>query len=345
MRTLAQILAFLLFLPAAPGHWEPQNSGVDASFRGISVVSAAVAWVGGTKGVVLRTMDAGTHWENVSVPGAEALDFRAIHALDGNTAFAMSAGPGDQSRIYHTMDGGRHWQLQFSNQEPKAFYDCFAFWDPAHGIALSDSVNGRFLLLSTADGQKWSALEPSVIPAALPEEGAFAASGTCIATFGSSDVWFATGGPAARVFHSADRGNTWTAAASPIRSGASTQGIFSIAFWSRKDGVIVGGDYKDPKNNQRNAAFTHDGGKNWTLARQGPNGYRSAVAVVPGSHPPMLIAAGTTGSDYSLDGGNTWQPMDGVEYNSLGFAAGGGWAVGPQGRIARFSGMRAGATR
>src|SRR5215469_15901789 len=337
---IRRVLLFAILAGSAMlsfAQWEQQNSGSDAQLRGISVVSAKVAWASGTKGTVLRTVDSGKHWEKVGIAGAEALDFRDIQAFDQKSAFVLSAGPGEQSRIYRTSDGGRRWQLQFTNKEPKAFYDCFAFWDKTHGIALSDSVDGKFLLLNTTDGKSWSSLQPRQLPAALLNEGAFAASGTCVATFGKNDAWFVTGGPAARVFHSSDRGKTWTAAATPLQRGAPSQGVFSVAFWSRENGAVVGGDYKDPVNKNRNAAFTSDGGKTWELATKSPAGYRSAVAVIPGAS-PILIAVGTSGSDYSVDGGNTWEPIDSLEYNAVNFAlANAGWAVGPNGRIAHFT--------
>ena len=337
---IRRVLLFAILTGSAMlsfAQWEQQNSGSDAQLRGISVVSAKVAWASGTKGTVLRTVDSGKHWEKVGVAGAEGLDFRDIQAFNEKTAFVLGAGPGEQSRIYRTSDGGRHWRLQFTNKEPKAFYDCFAFWDKTHGIALSDSVDGKFLLLSTTDGKSWSSLQPRQLPAALPNEGAFAASGTCVATFGKNDAWFVTGGPAARAFHSTDRGKTWSAAETPLQSGAPSQGIFSVAFWSRENGVVVGGDYKDPANKTRNAALTNDGGKTWEPATKGPAGYRSAVTVIPGAS-PVLIAVGTSGSDYSLDGGKTWEPIDSLEYNAVSFAAANaGWAVGPNGRMAHFT--------
>jgi len=338
-RFLIILLSVVAAFTPAWGQWQPQESGTVAQLRGISAVSERVAWASGTKGTVLRTIDSGKHWEKVGIAGAEALDFRDIEAFDENTAFALSAGPGEQSRIYKTTDGGRHWQLQFTNAEPKAFYDCLAFWDRNHGIALSDSVDGRFLLLSTSDGKTWSPLRSRELPAALANEGAFAASGTCITTFGKNDVWFATGGPAARVFHSGDRGQTWTVSETPILSGAPSQGIFSISFWNRSEGVIVGGDYKEPSRAEKIAAFTRDGGKTWALATKGPAGYRSAVAVNPGSSPLLLIAAGTSGSDYSRDGGKNWYPLDRSEYNSVSLVARLGWAVGPKGKIVHFPGI------
>src|SRR5579872_3882258 len=191
-------------LSDAFAQWEQQASGTSAPLRGISAVSAQVAWASGAQGTVLRTLDGGAHWARVGIAGAEQIDFRDIQAFDGQTAFVLGAGSGEQSRIYKTSDGGKHWTLQFTNHDPRAFYDCFAFWDARHGIALSDAVEGRFLLLTTSDGQTWKPFAPPSLPPALPQEGAFAASGTCIATAGKNRVWFVTGGPAARVFRSVD---------------------------------------------------------------------------------------------------------------------------------------------
>jgi photosystem II stability/assembly factor-like uncharacterized protein len=329
MRTAALLSITLCLAQLACGQ-KPQISGVDVQLRGISAVSDKVAWASGAKGTVLRTIDGGATWQRLEIVGAEALDFRDIQAFDQNTAFVLSIGPGDQSRIYKTTDGGRIWQRQFTNSDPKAFYDCFAFWDSTHGIAVSDSVDGKFPLITTSDGMNWNPVAVKKMPPALPTEGAFAASGTCIATFGKNDVWFGTGGPAARVFHSADRGLTWTVAETPIIHGAASQGIFSLAFWTAKDGVAIGGDYKDPKKGESVAAVTHDGGKTWKLTPKQPAGYRSAVAAGT-AH--ALIAVGTTGVDVSLDGGNSWNPMIAEDLNAVSFAGSSGWAVGPAGKI------------
>ena len=77
------------------------------------------------------------------------LDFRDVEAFDANTAYVLSIGEGENSRIYKTIDGGKNWKLQFKNTNPKAFFDAFAFWDEKHGIAMSDPVDGKYLLLET----------------------------------------------------------------------------------------------------------------------------------------------------------------------------------------------------
>lgn len=327
MRVAASFIIILLISSFAAAQ-KPQASGVDVQLRGISAVSDKVAWASGAAGTILRTTDGGVTWLKLDIVDADGLDFRNIQAFDQNTAYVLSIGPGEKSRIYKTSDGGKIWQRQFTNRDDKAFYDCFAFWDKTHGIAVSDSMDGKFPLISTSDGFTWNPVAVKKMPAALPTEGAFAASGTCIATFGKSDVWFGTGGPAARVFHSPDRGRTWTVAETPIIHGAATQGVFSLAFWTAKDGVAVGGDYKEPTKNANVAAVTHDGGKTWKVASQPPKGYRSAVAIGPAQ-----TAVGTSGADVSHDGGDTWNSLFAEDLNAVSFKGSYGWAVGPGGKI------------
>ncbi|HWY06104.1 MAG TPA: hypothetical protein VNY24_04545 [Candidatus Acidoferrales bacterium] len=92
------------------------------------------------------------------------------------------------------------------------------------------------------------------------------------------NIWFATGGKVARVFHSPDRGQTWQVFDTPIIHGPDSAGIFSVAFRDPLHGVVAGGDYKHPNDDGPNLAFTADGGKTWTLSPLHPQAYFSAVA-------------------------------------------------------------------
>jgi photosystem II stability/assembly factor-like uncharacterized protein len=308
---------------------------VSVSLRGVSALSRNVIWASGADGTALVSKDAGASWRSGKVPGASALDFRDVHAVDDRTAYLLSSGPGDKSRIYKTTDAGAHWTLQFTNADPQGFFDAFGFWDSRRGIVLGDPVSGTFAILTTQDGgAHWTKQHG---PPALPGEGAFAASGTCIIVIGKHESWFATGGPGgARVFHSNDRGISWTVSSTPLRNDAASAGIFSLGFSDALHGVAVGGNYTKAADGTRNVAVTTDGGKTWSDPRGGhPGGYRSAVACVPSRR--AWITVGTSGSDISTDGGGSWKSFDASAYHAVSFAPdGSGWAVGPGGKIAEF---------
>ncbi|GKT86086.1 oxidoreductase [Colletotrichum tofieldiae] len=93
--------------------WEILPTGSQQQFRGLSPISDKIAWVSGTGGTVLRTIDGGTSWESVGPPlaGDEAeLQFRDIQAFSAEKAIILSIGEGTDSRIYITSDGGKSWR-------------------------------------------------------------------------------------------------------------------------------------------------------------------------------------------------------------------------------------------
>jgi photosystem II stability/assembly factor-like uncharacterized protein len=239
----------------------------------------------------------------------------------------MSSGTGAASRIYRTSDGGAHWSLLFTNPDAKGFFDAIAFWDKTRGILVGDAVDGHMTVFTTSDGGgHW---ERQSTPPAVSEEGAFAASNSCLVPRGIREAWFGTGGKgAARVFHTSDGGRTWTVGATSLRNDTASAGIFSLAFRDAKHGVAVGGDYEKDKETHGNFAITDDGGKTWSSPHTSPPaGFRSAVEYL--ANFKIWVATGTSGSDSSTDGLN-WSRFDEGSYNAMS----GRWAVGAQGRIA-----------
>jgi len=338
MLKIISCFVFVLFVTMTiQGQWQKQDVSATADFRGLDVVNENIIWASGIKGTVVRTTDGGKTWDVFNVPDAEKLDFRDIEAFDANTAYVLSIGNGESSRIYKTIDGGKNWQLQFRNTNEKAFFDAFAFWDSEHGIAMSDPVDGFFLTISTEDGGKtWRQMDADKMPRAMEGEAAFAASGTCIFTQGKQNVWIVTGGKTARVFRSVNRGKSWLVSETPIISGADATGIFSVSFRNAKNGIIAGGDYTKPNEGTKNIAVTKDGGKTWTPLVL-TTGYRSCVVYAGKAY----IAVGTSGSDISFDNGKTWRALDKENYNSVAvFNSKSIWAVGPKGRVSKFSMVR-----
>lgn len=329
---------------AEPLQWRDRSPRSDARLRGLAPVSQQVAWVSGSEGAVLRTTDGGKTWRDVSPGGDTAeLEFRDIEAWDAKTAVVMSIGEAGDSRIYRTTDGGRTWRLGFQNREADAFYDCFGFWDRQHGLAMSDPVDGRFRVIATDDGGRtWQRRSPKGMPRALKGEFAFAASGTCLVTAGTDDAWIASGGAAARVFHSTDRGRTWSVTDTPVvRSDAG--GVFSLAVRDPQTLVAVGGDFERPQRARRTAARSVDGGATWTRGED-LHGYRSGSAFLPAvdaSAPSRgVVAVGPTGTDVSYDAGATWERVRGAgSLDSVECTADGAcWGSGEDGRVAVLRG-------
>jgi photosystem II stability/assembly factor-like uncharacterized protein len=327
----------------------PQASGTTQRLQAVSPVDARVVWASGLGGTYALTTDGGATWRARVVPGAEALQFRDVQGVSDRVAYLLSAGPGAESRIYQTADGGDTWQLQFQNQDPKAFYDCFAFWSPARGLVAADSIDGRLPVLVTADGASWRGPRERW-PAALPDEGAFAASGTCVATQGERRAWLVTSGAARpRVLATADGGETWAAADAPITGGRKTSGAASVAFRDERHGVLGGGDLEAPKAFSNNVARSSDGGTTWQpVSRPTFPGaifglsYALARAPAAGSGDrraaPILVATGPGGAAWSPSEGDTWSPLEGVEnYWAVAFAdEHRGWLVGTEGRILKI---------
>src|SRR4029079_5788810 len=244
MRLITILFATLLF---STPQWTTQSSGVTSRLRGVSAVNERVAWASGSNSTVLRTTDGGSTWQKLNVT-TEQLDFRDVDAIDERTAYVLSIGNGPASRIDKATDAGATWTLEFKNEEQKGFLDAMTFWDVNNGIVFGDSIDGKLdILMTNNGGQTWSRVSGDGLPAALQNEGAFAASGTNISVLGKTHAWIGTGaGAKARVLSTSDRGRTWQVSETPLAAGQSS-GIFSIAFRDAKHGVVVGGDYSKEK--------------------------------------------------------------------------------------------------
>lgn len=303
-------------------------------------MSDKIVWVSGSGGTVLKTINSGKTWTSVGPSlsvNDTALEFRDVQAFSSHQAVILSIGEGTDSRVYVTKDGGKTWKLSFQNQEPTAFYDCLAFENQRHGMAVSDPVNGKFRLIETFDGgETWNIVDDTFMPPALPGEFAFSASGTCI-DFKSGKWYLAAGGvDPGRIFRSLDdKGRKWEVIDTPI-TGSAAGGVFSVRFHDSKNGIALGGDFEKPTGALNNAAFSSDGGKSWEGAKSFPGGYRSGGDWI-GGLTAAAVAVGPTGSDFSWDGGRNWKAFDNGSFDAVEcvdwYVC---WASGAKGRVARL---------
>jgi photosystem II stability/assembly factor-like uncharacterized protein len=120
-----------------------------------------------------------------------------------------------------------------------------------------------------------------------------------------------------------------------VHADGASAGIFSLAFFDSKRGIAVGGDYTKRVLAAMSVALTADGGKTWRAAKAPPAAFLSGVAYA--GSPAKLVAVGLAGTFTSADSGDTWIQVDTVALNTVKFRGSAGFAVGPRGRVARWT--------
>jgi photosystem II stability/assembly factor-like uncharacterized protein len=336
---LTLILFFFFLISKSQAQWKTFQTNPLTHLRAVHAVDTNTCWIGGSGGTVLKTIDGGEHWQTIQILGADSLDFRDFHAFSSDMALAMSAGASEQdkARIYRTEDGGKSWKIVYQTVQNGVFLDGIDFWDSQRGICMGDPVDGLFFILTTQDGGRtWQELPNNKRPAALEHEAAYAASGTSVITHGNGQAFIGTGGSKlARVIRSSDYGQSWEATTTPLPANAST-GIFGLRFWSKKNGMAVGGDYKNVTQYASNVVITTNGGKTWNLGPQtNPVGLKESVGIF-GKNQITLIAVGPNGSSFSTNKGQSWQYLGDEAFHAISIVAQTAYAVGANGLIGKL---------
>jgi Photosynthesis system II assembly factor YCF48 len=314
------------------------ESGRKTSLRGLSVVSEKVIWASGSNGMVARSVDGGKHFDWQVVPGYANRDFRDIEATDSNTALIMAIDT--PAVILKTRDGGKTWSVVFEDDRPGMFLDAMSFHGSS-GMVVGDPVGGRAFLAKTKDaGDSWQVLEG---PLLQEGEAFFASSGSNVgllrrvSTGNNNDPeqWepaIVSGGVISRFF----MGNTVVSL--PVKAGRNSSGANGMAIHpSGRAGIVFGGDFALPQEADSSMLhFVLDGDM---IKLQPPlsktSGYKSSVVYLSEE---VLVACGTSGVDYSTDGGLNWIPVSPLPFHVAASAKGSGmvWLAGPGGRIATF---------
>lgn len=291
---------------------------VPASIRALEVVDDQTIWFAGSDGVFGFTEDAGKTWTIDSIKTDSLVPhFRSIAVTDTAVFILSIASP---ALLYRSVDKGKTWDIVYRENHPMAFYDAMDFWDDQDGIAMGDPTDGCLSIIITRDGgQTWEKLDCNDLPSTEEGEAAFAASNSNIALEGDQ-AWVVSGGAKSRVFHTSDKGRSWSVYETPIISGEQMTGIFSTDFWDENNGIIMGGNWEQKEQNTKNKALTKDGGRSWYLVAEGFHpGYRSCVQYMPDGDGKYLVAVGIPGISWSKDGGHSWQSLSQDNFYTIRF--------------------------
>ncbi|MBI3239933.1 MAG: hypothetical protein HYZ43_14010, partial [Flavobacteriia bacterium] len=234
-------------------------------------------------------------------------EFRDVAVFGQNVCGMVS---GDNGVIDETMNSSATAMIE----DKGVFYDDLVRYKNGL-ILLGDPVNGHFFL-KIAPISLSSATYFVHVPTIKnqPNEACYAASGTTAQLVGKSDYVFVSGGKESARFHRFDLrdSSTYFVRDLPMVKGDGA-GPFSVCFTDATHGVVVGGNYLQPKDTSGTCVYTEDGGKTWLKAHVSPNGYRSCVTGTK----KLLFSCGTTGIDFSADGGKTWSKFDSGNYCAL----------------------------
>jgi len=323
--------------------WRLVPTGTNSVLFGVDVVNSNTVWaVGQAPGVVVRTVDGGQSWQVVTPPDADGLVFHDVQAFDRKHAVALAVGSGDSSRIFHTADGGANWHEAFRSHDAEAFFDSVAFFDHRHGLVVSDAVDHLRIIGTEDGGQTWHIAPTAGMPAAITDDSGKTVEGvralpTSLVIERPDQAWFGTAGDVglARVFHTRDRGHSWTVATTPIPADKEKFGIASLSFRDRQHGLALGGGVKDT-NASSVVATTTDGGHTW-MPGASLGGFRLGLARVRKNTTEFAVAVGPTGSDFSTDNGHTWKLFDQTSLRGINSKSPATcWAVGDGGMAAKL---------
>lgn len=288
------------------------------SIRAIHPIDENTVYFAGSHGKTGFTKDGGKTWNMQTIKYKDSITphFRSI-AKNKNGTFVLSVA--NPALLYKIKDGAT--SLVYKEENKKVFYDAMQFFaDGKHGIAVGDPTQDCASVILTADGgSTWRKLSCKNLPKFEEDEAFFAASNTNIKII-DDVVWICSGGKKSRILKSEDKGETWQIFDTPFIQGNGPQGMYSIDFANKNNGIAVGGDYSKPKENTNNKAITTNGGKTWKTVANGQNpGYKSCVQYVPNTNGKEVFAVGKTGISFSNDGGKTWKQVSKDGYYTIKF--------------------------
>lgn len=277
------------------------------SFRGLCVVNDEVVWVSGSRGTIARSIDGGRTFAFTQLKGYEKSDFRDIEAFDAKHAVIMSSGT--PAYILKTTDGGKIWMEVYRNLDSAYFLDVMDFWDEKRGVIVGDPIDGRFVILETADGgNSWKQANASACPEAKSEEAVFAASGTSLRCWGKNSLVFVSGGSVSSMFFRGNDEHSWEKIPVPIVQGKSSLGAFSVTYpftdsYNQQLFLIAGGNYLSDTLNtdygETNFVVYRPKPQLWFRSKflSQPNGYRSCIENIGGQR---FVSCGTNGVDITM---------------------------------------------
>lgn len=267
--------------------------------------------------------------------GLDTLQFRDLDVRAG-VKLVMSAGTGSNSRIYRQAGDSEPWQEVF-RAEGVAFLNSIAFVSDSYAIAFGDAVDEVPYILESRDvGQTWQRIDAERLPAALADEGGFAASGSSILVLDEQRVLIATGNAAvSRMLISEDGGGSWRAMTTDLPGGPS-RGACGVVRGVGEVVWLFGGDLSVPQDSSaRLQAYDVKADSLHPVQLPAFKGAIYGYSVLQGAEmgQELHAAANPNGLFVRRGAEGAWVRQDSLSYWALVSSEKHIFAAGPQGRI------------
>jgi photosystem II stability/assembly factor-like uncharacterized protein len=282
-----------------------QESG-KTSLRGLSVVNDQTIWVSGSSGRVGLSTDSGKNWKWTQVPRYEKSDFRDIEAFSDREAVIM--GVTEPAVILRTIDGGNNWSIVFEDSSEAMFLDAMDF-SGDRGAVVGDPDQGKIFFAESVDrGKTWIQKLPCGFDTAAKGESFFAASGSNICHTGGSLWALVSGGKKSSLYFGSNRYPLF------MNQGKETTGANSITIQpsDSNQAFITGGDFAHDTARYENSIHIQFHPFIQVRPKTPPHGYRSCVEYLDADR---MICCGTSGVDFSMDGGMSWTLVSGKSFH------------------------------
>lgn len=281
---------YLLIITAAISNsyaqqtWSEQNSGLSIPLTCACAIDNDNGWICGFNGSVLRTVNHGQNWTNVSGNGIPTIcHLITIWGIDQNNA--LTAGNvSSTTYLFRTTNAGASW-TQVLTQD-NGVYNAVWFTNSTNGFLEGDPVGNRWSLWRTSNGgANWDSSGLY-----LPQSGSDGGWSNSFYMF-NNQVWFGTSNT--RIYYSSNSGTSWTA-----QSSVSEILVQSITF------DAVNGPSGLGFSGGSGLLKTTNGGVNWSSIGTVGSGFYVSLASVR-FWPSAWLARGT--SIYtSGNGGTNW---------------------------------------
>ncbi|RUO25179.1 hypothetical protein CWE09_00070 [Aliidiomarina minuta] len=272
------------------------------NWQSINAFDDQVIWLGSSHGDVARSTDAGETWE-LSRPVGQVSQhpIYQIKAIDDRQAFVMSSGRGDASRLFRTRNGGYSWsQLHRGNGDEHL--RCFALINDGEGWILGDTLNDEWHIVRSSNGRTWLRSRSGFSEPALPGEGAFNESGSCVRF--ANDTWIMGTAHAstARVMIKSRSALRFNVIDTPLSSG-SNAGVTSVWPLNHRSFLVAGGNFG--RADAEPELFLYENNEFTELPQAPLSGALTNLI----KYQDNILVANESGIAWTADRGENWQQI------------------------------------